>query len=198
MDLPVLTEWVLRVAREMPGMICMLLLIFIGLPLVLRFVGGRWVLHRVRSATPLLGRLWMWSGQREFAVSLASFLDLRLPMTDAVAYTSEVLGDRSMSRACRRLHERLQTGESLSECLSQSIHFDRTLVALASWGESHGLLPQSLRIATEVFDDRIIQRTALVRRLLPPLTMVVVGFLTFMVVASLMIPLVKLIEGLSR
>jgi type II secretory pathway component PulF len=198
MDLPVLTEWVLRVARQMPGLISVLVLILIGLPLVLRFVGGRWVLHRVRSATPLLGRLWMWSGQREFTVLLASFLDLRLPMTDAVAYTSEVLGDRSMSRACRRLHERLQTGESLSECLSQSIHFDRTLVALTSWGESHGLLPQSLRIATEVFDDRIIQRTALVRRLLPPLTMVVVAILAFLVVASLMIPLVKLIEGLSR
>jgi type II secretory pathway component PulF len=55
-----------------------------------------------------------------------------------------------------------------------------------------------LRIATEVFDDRIIQRTALVRRLLPPLTMVVVAILAFLVVASLMIPLVKLIEGLSR
>jgi type IV pilus assembly protein PilC len=198
LELPALTEWVLAAAKQLPLLIAALLVVVIGVPLALRFVGGRWVLDRVRSATPLLGRLWLWSGQREFAVCLASFLDLRLPLTDAVLYTSEVLGDRSMSRACRRVHERLQTGQPLSSCLSQSIHFDRTLVGLASWGENHGLLPQALRIATEVFDDRIVQRTALVRRLLPPLTMVVVATLAFIVVASLMVPLVKLIEGLSQ
>ena len=82
----------------------------------------------------------MLSGQREFAALLASFLDLRLPTTDAVAYTGDALGDRSMARACRRLNERLRTGQTLSNCLRQSIHFDRTLVALVAWGIGLGLV----------------------------------------------------------
>jgi type II secretory pathway component PulF len=198
MDLPKLTESVLRVSKETPGIIFGLAVAMIGVPLTIRVIGGRWVLDRVRSATPLVGRLWMWSGQREFAVLLASFLELRLPLVDAMAYTEEVLRDRSMARACQRIGERLQSGQSLSDCLHRSIHFDRTLVALTSWGESHGFLPNALRIAAAVFDDRIEQRTSLVRRLFPPLTFIVVATMAFCVVASLMIPWVKLIEGLSQ
>ena len=69
--------------------------------------------------------------------------------------------------------------------------------ALAKWGEEHGALAESLSLATSVFDDRIEQQTAFVRRLVPPVTMVVVASIALMVVLSLMIPLVKLIEGLS-
>ncbi len=197
MDLPPMTHVVLQAAQQMPGLIGAVLLVVVGLPMLSRIIGGRWLLHRVRSATPLLGRLWMWSGQREFAAMLASFLDLRLPMTSAVALTGESLSDRSLARACRRLSERLQSGQSLSDCLSQSIHFDRGLVALTAWGESHGLVPEALQIATDVFEDRIDQRATMLRRLLPPVALVVVAAAAFLVIVSLMIPLVRLIEGLS-
>jgi type II secretory pathway component PulF len=82
--------------------------------------------------------------------------------------------------------------------LSHSIHFDRALVSLVAWGESHGLLPEALRISKEVFEDRIEQQASLIRRLLPPVTMVAVGMLVFCVIIGLMMPLVKLIEALSR
>jgi type IV pilus assembly protein PilC len=195
--LPTVTKLVVDTAAQVPELIAGMLLVILGLPLLLRVVGGRWMLDRVRSATPVLGRLWMWSGQREFASTLASFLDLRLPITSAVAHTGEVLGDRNVARACRRVVDRLEQGESLSVCLGHSIHFDRPLIALVAWGEHHRLLADALRIASEVYDDRIDQYAALVRRLLPPVTLIVVATLMLFVVISLLIPLIKLIEGLS-
>lgn len=197
LSLPGVSMFVLAAARQLPVLIIAFLAIAIGLPTLLRLVGGRWMVHRVRSATPLLGRLWMWSGQREFAAMLASFLDLRLPMPSAVAHTGDVLRDRSLARACRGVGQRVQQGLPLSQSLAQSIHFDRSLVALVAWGESHGLLSEALRVAAEVFDDRIEQRVTWLRRMLPPLTMIAVASVAFIVVVSLMIPLVKLIEGLS-
>ena len=92
---------------------------------------------------------------------------------------------------------RLETGQTLGSCLSQSIHFDRSLVALISWGERNGLLPESLGIAIFLFDDQIEQHASLLRRLLPPVTLVTVASLMFFIIIGLMIPLVKLIEGLS-
>jgi type IV pilus assembly protein PilC len=198
LDLPAITFLILQTAEQLPGLIGGLLLLVLVMPIVLRVLGGRWLFHRVRAATPLLGRLWTWSGQREFAGLLASFLDLRLPMTSAVAHTGQMMSDRNVARACQRVSQRLETGQSLSACLSQSIHFDRTLVALVAWGETHGLLPEALRIATEVFDDRVEQQTSLVRRLLPPVTLVAVATLMFFVIVGLMIPLITLIEGLSK
>ena len=195
--LPGITEVVLETAEQMPLLIGAILLLVIGFPLVLRVVGGRWLLHRTRAATPLVGRLWMWAAQREFATMLASLLSLRLPLASAVAHTGEVLSDRNMARASRKLAERLATGLSLSECMNQSIHFDRTLVALVAWGERHQLLPEALAIATEVYDDRVDQYASLLRRVLPPMTLVVVATMMFIVIAALMIPLIRLIEGLS-
>jgi general secretion pathway protein F len=198
LELPGITFLVLSTGEQLPGVIGGLALFLIGLPLVLRIVGGRWLFHRVRAATPIVGPLWTWSGQREFSALLASFLDLRLPLIGAVTHTGNVMSDRNMSRACQRVAERLESGQSLSTCLSQSIHFDRSLVALVAWGERRDLLPEALRISTEVFDDRIAQQAALIQRLLPPVTLVVVGMMVFCVVIGLMLPLLKLIEALSR
>jgi type II secretory pathway component PulF len=197
-ELPPLTEMILRTSAQLPMLIGGLLLFVVGIPIFLRVVGGRWLFHRVRVALPLLGRLWMWSGQREFAALLASFLNLRLPMAAAMAYTGNVISDRNLGRACARASRRLESGQSLSGCLDSSIHFDRSLVALIAWGERHGLLPEALGVATELFDDQIEQQATLIRRLLPPITMVSVATMMFFVLVALMIPLVRLIEGLSR
>jgi type IV pilus assembly protein PilC len=197
LELPVVTEFVLQTAEQMPGIIAGLLIFAVGLPLLLRLVGGRWLFHRVRSSIPLFGRLWMWSAQRDFAAMLASFLDLRLPMAQAVGHTGDVMSDRNMGSACRRARDRLEGGQSLSGSLAQSIHFDQLLVALIAWGERNMLLTEALGIATEVFDDRIEQRASLIQRILPPVTLIAVATLMFFTIIGLMIPLIGLLQGLS-
>jgi type IV pilus assembly protein PilC len=89
------------------------------------------------------------------------------------------------------------SGQALSQSLDQSIHFDRSLVALVGWGEKHGALLEALGVARDLFDDQVEQHAALVRRILPPLALVTVGTLMFFVIIALMIPMAKLIEGLS-
>ena len=117
----------------------------------------------------LVGRLWIWSAQREFAALLASFLDLRLPIASAVRHTGEIMSDRNVASACRRVAQRLETAQPLSESLAQSMHFDPSLVAFVAWGERHGLLTDALRIAADVFEDRVEQHASLLHRLLPPI-----------------------------
>jgi type II secretory pathway component PulF len=197
LQLPGITLLVLETGKQLPGMISGLVLFVLGVPILLRLFGGRWIFHRARSATPFVGPLWMWCAQREFAALLGSFLDLRLPMTSAVAHTGEVMSDRNLARACRRLSLRLEAGQPLSACLTQSIHFDRSFVAMVTWGERHGVLREALRISTEIFDDRIEQHAALIQRLLPPVTLIVVGAMAFAVIIGLMVPLVMLIQALS-
>ena len=197
LELPTVTIFVLAVARRMPLLIGITLALVFGLPILWRLLGGRSLVHRVRSAVPLLGRLWMWSGQREFAAMLSSFLDLRLPMSSAITHTGAVLSDRNLARACRRVDLRVQQGQTLSQSLAQSIHFDRSLVALVAWGERNGVLPDALRVAADMFDDRIEQRASWLRRMLPPIAIIAIAALACLVVGSMMIPLVKLIEGLS-
>jgi type II secretory pathway component PulF len=142
--------------------------------------------------------LWMWAGQREFAAHLATFLGLGLPMPRAVAHTAQVLSDRNLARACQRVSSRVEAGQTLGSSLGQSIHFDRSLVALVGWGEKHGALPEALAVASDLFDDHIEQQASLVRRVLPPLTLIMVATLMFFVIVGLMLPMVALIENLSK
>jgi type IV pilus assembly protein PilC len=197
LEMEPITLLVLDTADQLPALVGGLLLFALAFPIVMRVVGGRWLFHRVRSATPMIGPLWIWSAQREFAALLASFLDSRLPMTSAAQHTGACVSDRNMARACLRVAERLESGEPLSACLGHSIHFDRSLVSLVAWGEDHGLVPEALRISQAVFEDRIKQQASLIQRLLPPVTLVVVGTLIFFVIIGLMVPLVRLIEALS-
>jgi type IV pilus assembly protein PilC len=197
LQLPAITELILQAARQLPSLLLGIALIVFGVPLILRIVGGRWLLHRVRFSLPLVGRLWMWAGQREFAAQLASFLSVGLPMPSAIASTAQVLSDRNVARACERVSRRVEEGQTLSSSLGQSIHFDRSLVALVGWGEKHGALPEALGIATDLFDDHVEQQASLVRRVLPPLALVTVATLMFFVIVGLMVPMVNLINGLS-
>lgn len=197
LELPAMTEVLLQTSKQLPGLIAGLLIIAIVVPIVLRAFGGRWLLHRFRGALPLFGRLWTWSGQREFTALLASFLNLRIPLPRAVEYTGQLIGDRNIARACRRTVTRLEEGEPLGASLSQSISFDPMVASMVTWGESYGLLPDALRIASEVLEDRIEQHLSLAKRLIAPVTLIGIGAMAMFVIVALFIPLIKLIEGLS-
>jgi type II secretory pathway component PulF len=197
MELPAATTLVLQTSKQLPGLIVGLLLVMLAVPIALRIFGGRWLFHRFRAAVPLFGRLWMWLGQREFAAVLASFVDHRLPLPRAVQYRVLSISDRNVARACARVAERLDEGQSLGDSMGHSISFDRSLTAIANWGEKQNLLSDSLRIASDVFDDRIEQQLALVRRLVAPLSLIGIGTMAIFVVIGLFIPIVRLIQSLS-
>ena len=141
--------------------------------------------------------MWTWAAQQEFAGILATFVEMRIPLNEAIGYMANLVSDRNLGRACQSLDERLGAGNTLSECMADSIHFDRVLTALVRWGEDHDLLPEALREANMFFADRIEQHASLVRRLSAPVTMVVVALGVLLVVLALFLPLVKLIEGLT-
>jgi type IV pilus assembly protein PilC len=198
MQLPAFTNVILRASEQMPHFVFGILILVVGIPFILRIFGGRWLFHRVRAATPVLGRVWVWSAQRDFAAALASFVGLRMPLVEAVEQTGNTISDRSLARACRRVSRDLENGAPLHECLHRSIYFDPTLVAIVAWGEGQGLLPEALNLATGVFEERIEQFAAFLRRLLPPITMVVVVTVLFYLIVGLMVPLVSLIQSLSQ
>ena len=197
LELPALTEMVINLSHDIPMLIAGFVLIPIALWGVVRVFAAESLLHRLRGAIPVLGRMWTWAAQQEFAGILATLVEMRIPLNEATGYVANLLSDRSLARACQSLDERLGAGNSLSECMADSIHFDRVLTALVRWGEDHDLLPEALREANMFFADRIEQHASLVRRLAAPVTLVVVAIAVLLGVLALFLPLVKLVEGLT-
>jgi len=169
-----------------------------GVALALAFHStGRRYLHRLRKALPIVGRVWDWTGQHEFATLMATLTRQQIPVTDALACTVESLRDRAVAGAAQVASLRCENGLPLSESLRESIHFDRTLTSLLEWGEAHQGVPDALQEAAHIYEQQMQHYVQFLNRTTPPLMLMLVATTLFLLVASLMAPLVDLIDALS-
>jgi len=197
LDLPQLTVWTLSVADELPrvlgvGAAALGVIFFIGW-----LISGRRFFHWIRTAVPLLGRAWIWSGQHEFATSMATLTEQQIPVTEALDCTAHSLRDRNVAWAAQQASVKCADGALLSQSLRESLHFDPTTTALAQWGETTQSLPAAFREAAETYEQQMQLYLKFLQRIIPPLMLAFVASTLLLCVVSLLIPLVQLIQGLT-
>lgn len=197
LDLPYVTLYTLKLSEYLPQLfLTFVSLLAIALCLRLFFFGSR-LLHWIRTALPLMGRVWMWSGQHEFATLMATLTQQGIPLNEALACTADSLRDRNLAWASRHVSAKCDEGATLSQGLRDSIHFDSTLTSLVEWGEAHESLPAALREAANTYEKQMELYNRLLNRVLPPLMLTSVAITLMMSVFSMFIPLVELINGLT-
>ena len=153
--------------------------------------------HWLRTAAPFLGRIWIWNGQHEFASVLGSLVSRQVNLDEALECTVASLDDRNVARAARIAADKCEGGALLSRSLAESIHFDPLLTSLVGWGEAHAALPQALAEAAAAFEEAIDMRVEFLRRVLPPVLLIVVVTTILTFVSGLIVPLVQAIRNLS-
>lgn len=196
LDLPALTEVVVEVTDALP-LVVGSLFGCLAIVTVTVFLFGRSTFHRLLGALPIVGGLWSAFSQWEFSSTLANFVSLRLSMPDALQFTSEVVSNRNVARACRKVRKRTMEGASLDTALAESSAFDRALPAAAAWSEDRGRLADVLRLTSEVYASRMQGRAAFVRRVFPTATLILIGVCVVVAIIALFLPLINLITMLS-
>lgn len=197
LDLPAMTIYTLQVAELLPKAL-LVFFTFVAIILVigLFFTGGRFI-HWFRTALPLIGRPWVWSSQHEFSTLMSNLTQNDVPLSTALDCTAESLRDRNLAWAAQHVNGKCKSGMLLGDALQESIHFDHTLTALVEWGESHQTLPLSLKEAAQHYEQEMQHYVQFLHRIMPPLMLTIVASTLFLVICSLMIPLVELINGLT-
>jgi type II secretory pathway component PulF len=195
-EIPTSTRVMLGVAHGIP----ILLVVAVAIPtlyvLASLFPPGGRLVHWLRTGVPFLGRLWICSGQHEFASVLGSLTSRQVVLGEALRCTVASLRDQNLARATRIAADKCERGASLSRSLAESLHFDPTLAALVGWGEAHAALPQALDEAAVVFEQAIDLHASFVRRVLPPILFIFVVATIFIFVSGLMIPVIDLLNNL--
>jgi type II secretory pathway component PulF len=197
LTLPWATVIVLEASRTVPWAILGFLLIIPLYVIVGLLPGGRRLVHWLRTGTPMLGRLWIWSSHHEFASALGGLVSQGVVLDEAINCTAASLSDRNLARAARIVAQKCENGALLSQAMGESIHFDRALTGLVAWGEANDALPEALRQATEMYEKEIDLQTILLRRTLPPLLFIGVAVSALMFTVMLFVPLVDLTNNLS-
>lgn len=165
--------------------------------ILFRLLGGaaRW--SRAISTLPLVGVLWHWSGVAELARLVAVLVEDGVPLAASLRLAAAAARDPNMREVGGSLAAGVEQGGRLSERLAATPRVPASLVPIVRWGERTGQLPESLRVAAEMFEGRLQMRAELVRTILPPLVFVAVAGGVLFLLASLFLPMISLIQGLS-
>lgn len=85
----------------------------------------------------------------------------------------------------------------MSELFESSSRLPLAAVPLIRWGESTGRLAEALDAAGEMYEGRVELRAQLLKTILPPLVIVLIGIAILAVLTGLLLPLISMIQGLS-
>lgn len=194
LELPGATESLIWAGTFLPWLTMSTVLLWLSIVFVPRFIGFGF---QLQSALPAMGSLFTSISHEQFSLTLASFLRMRIPLPLALSYAGDIVENRSLGRAAYRTAELIRGGSTLSDAMARSRQFDRALPVLVQWGEDRSALADSLLLAGEMYQDRREQRSRLLSRIAPTFAVVWVASCATAVASALLLPLLKLIEGLS-
>lgn len=163
----------------------------------LRVFGGRAAWSNLMTSLPLVGVPWHWTGVAEMLRCLGLLIEHHVPLPEALRLTADGIGDAFVGEQCRRLAALVEKGTSLTMSLIQLRTLPVSIAPLVHWGERHGMLADGLRSAAEMIEGRLHVRSDMLVQIVPPVTIVVVGWLALAMVFALYLPLISLIQGLT-
>lgn len=156
---------------------------------------ARWR-HALASA-PLIGVIWLWGGAAQFCRLISLLLRHELPLPEVLELTAAGAGDGLFQRIAADANERVQRGASFSQALRATRGVPSSLIPFVAAGEQHADLPETLTAAAEMFDERVRQRAAALKRALPPLIFVCVMVLAVFTIVGLFMPMLNLLRAIN-
>ncbi|NUB42765.1 type II secretion system F family protein [Fertoebacter nigrum] len=199
-DLPFITRALIAVSAGVRGYG-----LYAGLGLAVAILGfGRWVqipanrlrwdgfLARARLTRKLVQRM----NAAQFAGTLATLVQSRVPLVEALMAAADVTPNRHIRAKVAEVTEKVRQGSSLKRALDEAAVFPPMLTAMVASGEATGNLGAALdHAATDQQRDLDAWVRALVA-LVEPAILLVMGGLVMLMVLAILLPIVSL-NGLA-
>ncbi len=202
--LPSVTEFAMKFARN-PVANFIVPFCLVTFCLVLAYVStrfterGRYRAAEVLYSIPLVGTLIHSARLAAFTELLAILVDQSLPLPEAFELAGEASSDPIMAWQARDICRQLREGRSLGDTLRGRGLVPEWVSWMTRLGEQRGSLGKTLHQVAELYRRQVEMRAALLRTVLPPLFIFAIGgFIVGFFVFAAMLPMVKLLEGLSK
>lgn len=153
---------------------------------------SRWLV-----AAPLIGAVWAARGWAEWFGLMHVLVKHTAPLPDALRWSAAATSNAWIAGLSRDWAERAAAGERLSDIVANQPGFPGGAIPFLRWGESQAMLADSLSASREFLRQRARIRTDLVRLLVPPVVLILIGCCVLGIIDAMFVPLVTLINGLS-
>ncbi|MCX7428372.1 MAG: type II secretion system F family protein [Planctomycetia bacterium] len=197
-DLPPITQFVLWLfGTPMWYLLGGHLLLFASLYTLWALPGPVWV-KQLCNMAPVVGPLRRWSRLVRFSRLMAILLREEIPLPAALRLTATAMHDANLALGCRRAASDVEAGRPLSESLAVQWQFPDSMIPMIAWGQRNGTLAEAFRAVGEMFEGRAQVQTGMLDILILPFTLMLFVLLAGLIVTALFMPLISLIQNLTK
>jgi type IV pilus assembly protein PilC len=202
MKLPALTEWLMATSRWFGNYWYVLPLFPLSWWLLIKLIrlsrAGNYAVDRVYLWIPIIGPLIEKTVVARTTRTLGTLIASGVPILEALSIVRETCTNAVFDRMYQRVYESIREGDTIAQPLKESRLVDDMVVNMVDVGEETGDLDTMLYKIADVYDEEVNVMVESLISLLEPLMIVALGFIIGTIVIALFLPLIKLIEGLSK
>jgi type IV pilus assembly protein PilC len=159
---------------------------------------GNYAVDRVYLWIPIIGKLIEKTVIARTTRTLGTLVASGVPILEALSIVRETSNNAVFERMYQRVYESIREGDTIAQPLKESRLVDDMVVNMIDVGEETGDLDTMLYKIADVYDEEVNVMVESLISLLEPLMIVFLGFVIGSIVIALFLPLIKLIEGLSK
>ena len=159
---------------------------------------GNFALDRAVLWIPVVGQLVEKTIVARTMRTLGTLIASGVPILEAISIVKETANNAVFERMFQRVFESIREGDTIADPLKESRLVDDMVVNMVEVGEETGDLDTMLYKVSDFYDEWVDNLVKSLIALLEPIMIVFLGFTIGAIVISLFLPLIKLLEGLSK
>jgi type IV pilus assembly protein PilC len=202
MTLPALTEMLMATSKWFAQYWYVLPLFPLSVWLLIKLIrlnrSGGYALDRLYLWIPIIGGLIEKTIVARTTRTLGTLVSSGVPILEALSIVRETCTNAVFERMYQRVYESIREGDTISQPLKESRLVDDMVVNMVDVGEETGDLDTMLYKIADVYDEEVNVMVESLISMLEPLMIVILGLIIGTIVIALFMPLIKLIEGLSK
>jgi type IV pilus assembly protein PilC len=202
LQLPWLTKTLIDVSNWMAKYWYWIPLFPIAFYLLLKLIRlsktGRYITDRLLLWIPVVGSLVEKTIVARTTRTLGTLVSSGVPILEALSIVRDTANNAVFERMFQRVLESIREGDTIADPLRQSRLVDDMVVNMVEVGEETGDLDTMLYKVADFYDEEVDNTVKALISLLEPIMIVFLGGAIGAIVIALFLPLIKLLEGLSK
>ncbi len=159
---------------------------------------GNYALDRITLWIPIIGSLVEKTIVARTMRTLGTLISSGVPILEALSIVKDTANNVVFERMFQRVLESIREGDTIADPLRESRLVDDMVVNMVEVGEETGDLDTMLYKVADFYDEEVDTLVKSLISLLEPIMIVFLGGVIGAIVISLFLPLIKLLEGLSK
>jgi len=171
---------------------------FLLIKLIRMSKAGAYAVDKCKLWIPLTGTILEKSIVARTMRTLGTLVSSGVPILESLAIVRETSNNLVFERMFQRVYESIREGETIAEPMKQSRLVDDMVTNMIEVGEETGDLDTMLYKVADFYDEEVDTAVKSLVSTLEPIMIVFLGLIIGGIVISLFLPLISLIEGLSK